>query len=204
MPKSTFFKISEEKQKRILNAAREQFWSVPYNEVSINKIIKQAEIPRGSFYQYFDGKEDLFQCVLEENKSNLLGRLSDEIEKADGDIFRCMESHIDRMVHFVYHDNSKKIQMLFSEPWIFETILMGIVKEESSDHNVPCRLLDKIDRSRLDIRDEDELAVIVSILSAVVRDCICKTVIRREKNSEEEARKIFKAKLDSLKRHYSK
>ena len=71
MPKSTFYRISEEKRNRILTAARNEFLSVPYSEVSINKIIKEAKIPRGSFYQYFEDKEDLFYFMLQEHKNFL-------------------------------------------------------------------------------------------------------------------------------------
>lgn len=35
-----------------------------FSEASINRIVKAAQIPRGSFYQYFDGKEDLFSYVI--------------------------------------------------------------------------------------------------------------------------------------------
>jgi AcrR family transcriptional regulator len=41
-----------------------EFARRPYGEVSINRIIQGAEIPRGSFYQYFADKTDLFRYVL--------------------------------------------------------------------------------------------------------------------------------------------
>ena len=56
----TFLRLPEEKRNRFLEAAWEEFTSVPFEEASINKIVRRAKIPRGSFYQYFSGKEDLF------------------------------------------------------------------------------------------------------------------------------------------------
>ena len=66
MPTGTFFRLPEEKQRRLMEAAWEEFVRTSYTEVSINKIIQIAGIPRGSFYQYFEGKEDLFFYLLDD------------------------------------------------------------------------------------------------------------------------------------------
>lgn len=60
MPKETFFHLTDEKKSRIMSAAKKEFSRVPLSEASIARIIKDAEIPRGSFYQYFEDKEDLY------------------------------------------------------------------------------------------------------------------------------------------------
>lgn len=65
MPTSTFHNLSEDKRKRIFCAAVEEFSNKRFNDVSINQIIKKAEIPKGSFYQYFEGKEDLYLYMME-------------------------------------------------------------------------------------------------------------------------------------------
>ena len=64
MPTTTFFNLPPPKREKLLNAAIAEFARRPYGEVSINRIIQGAEIPRGSFYQYFADKTDLFQYVL--------------------------------------------------------------------------------------------------------------------------------------------
>ena len=56
----TFDRLAEEKKERILQAARAEFLRNPYEKSSINRILADAEIPKGSFYQYFDDKSDLF------------------------------------------------------------------------------------------------------------------------------------------------
>lgn len=60
MPKSLFFKLDETKRTRITEAALTEFSSNIYNESSINQIIKTADISRGSFYKYFEDKEDVY------------------------------------------------------------------------------------------------------------------------------------------------
>ena len=42
-----------------MNAIMHELMRVPFSEISINKIIHEANISRGSFYQYFNDKYDL-------------------------------------------------------------------------------------------------------------------------------------------------
>lgn len=65
MPKATFFNLSEDKQERIMTAAIEEFSKYAYNEVTVSKIVKEAGIPKGSFYQYFEDKFDLFYHIIQ-------------------------------------------------------------------------------------------------------------------------------------------
>ena len=64
MPKETFFNLPPAKREKLVEAAVNEFVRKSCAEASINRIIQAAEIPRGSFYQYFSGKTDLFQYVL--------------------------------------------------------------------------------------------------------------------------------------------
>ncbi|QHQ61593.1 TetR family transcriptional regulator [Anaerocolumna sedimenticola] len=65
MPKDTFNNLSEDKKKKIFKAAVKEFSSKRFSEASINQIVKLAEIPRGSFYQYFQDKEDIYLYMIE-------------------------------------------------------------------------------------------------------------------------------------------
>ncbi len=64
MPTNTFFHLPEEKQQRLLDAAQIEFSRHSLQEASIANIVKLAEIPRGSFYQYFENKEDFIFLLL--------------------------------------------------------------------------------------------------------------------------------------------
>ena len=64
MPTQRFLNLKEEKKKVILEAAVHEFSRVPYSSASINQIIKEADISRGSFYTYFEDKDDLMRYLL--------------------------------------------------------------------------------------------------------------------------------------------
>lgn len=64
MPTERFARLPAEKQESIRIAAISEFTRVPFEKVSINKIIQNADISRGSFYTYFEDKRDLLQYVF--------------------------------------------------------------------------------------------------------------------------------------------
>lgn len=65
MPKQTFFNLPEEKREKILDLAIEEFSKKPYSKASLSKIVAEAGIAKGSMYQYFENKKDLFTYLLE-------------------------------------------------------------------------------------------------------------------------------------------
>jgi AcrR family transcriptional regulator len=65
MPKSTFLNLPTEKRERICAVALEAFLEDGYDNASITQIVAQAGIAKGSFYQYFEDKADLFRYLLE-------------------------------------------------------------------------------------------------------------------------------------------
>jgi AcrR family transcriptional regulator len=76
MPSATFERLPEEKRARIFAAAVDEFAAYRFREASINRVIKAAGIPRGSFYQYFHNKEDLYTYVLQEISKEKIGIVS--------------------------------------------------------------------------------------------------------------------------------
>lgn len=58
--------MSGEKKRLIREAAIKEFCRVPLEKVSINKIVQNAEISRGSFYTYFRDKEDVLEYIFED------------------------------------------------------------------------------------------------------------------------------------------
>src|SRR5512142_647668 len=64
MPKQTFFNLPQEKRETILNAAVEEFAEYGLENASTNRIVKNSGIAKGSFYQYFDDKQDVFAYLL--------------------------------------------------------------------------------------------------------------------------------------------
>jgi len=86
MPNSTFFNLPEDKRDRIIEAAVDEFSRNHYGKVTIDKIAKKSEIPKGSFYQYFENKDDLYIflfCQIGNKKKHTLEETRENIEQLD-------------------------------------------------------------------------------------------------------------------------
>lgn len=90
MPSSTFLNLPPEKQEKLLEAATREFSTRPFNEASINQIIKEAGIPRGSFYMYFQDKEELFRYLLRGYVDQMVMVIEELLLRRKGDIFQAL------------------------------------------------------------------------------------------------------------------
>ena len=98
MPTKTFQNLPEEKRTRILDAAISEFAAHPYEVASISKIVRQAEIAKGSFYQYFADKQDLYRYLIELGTSERLSLLKTlPAPDSNGDLFGYL--------HWLFHSN---------------------------------------------------------------------------------------------------
>lgn len=65
MPTNTFHNLEESKKQRIIDASFKEFAKMPFEQVKLSNIIKSSNIPRGSFYQYFEDKTDLYKYLFD-------------------------------------------------------------------------------------------------------------------------------------------
>lgn len=65
MPKETFFNLPDEKRERVIEAAMDEFATRPYYKARVTAIADNAGIAKGSFYQYFEDKLDLFKHIMD-------------------------------------------------------------------------------------------------------------------------------------------
>ena len=85
MPKDTFYNLSKEKRDHIIQAAMKVFSIQSFNEAAISEIIRHADISRGSFYQYFDDKLDLYKYLIGLFKKNYHSLMLKKFQEHDGD-----------------------------------------------------------------------------------------------------------------------
>ena len=86
MPKITFFNLPSEKREKITNVIIDEFYENTYELASINQIVKTAEIAKGSFYQYFKDKLDIYRMTIEicqNEKKKYLERVKESTRYVD-------------------------------------------------------------------------------------------------------------------------
>lgn len=78
MPKQTFLNLPEDKRQWIIDCAVGEFAEYGYSGASISRLVSAAKIAKGSFYQYFEDKEDLYGYIIDYAIVSRKLRVSDE------------------------------------------------------------------------------------------------------------------------------
>ncbi len=66
MPRETFHNLPADKRARFVDAALDEFCARPFDQASVTTIVARLGIAKGSVYQYFEDKVDLFAWLVEE------------------------------------------------------------------------------------------------------------------------------------------
>ena len=74
-------KKGEESRQRLIECAAELFWKNGYSATGISEILKQTDLPKGSFYFYFKSKDDLATAVTEYYQKILLEQFQNSSQK---------------------------------------------------------------------------------------------------------------------------
>ena len=169
MPKQTFQNLPEDKKKKILEAAKNEFSRVSVTEASINNIVTRANIARGSFYQYFESKEDLLLFMVNE-ESEEVKKMVDKKIKEKGDIFETFIFFYDKIIKTCKDNKNKKFyKTVFANLRANDNIILGRAKEEIYDS-----LLKNTDTSQF--KNKEDLNILLDMLNAITRWTIIQTV----------------------------
>ena len=212
MPTETFFNLPEAKQQRILAAAQKEFSRVALNEASIANVVKDAEIARGSFYQYFENKEDLYFYYFHTVRKDSHRYLVQSIQKAHGDVFDGVETFFVNLIPEIFtgeHALFYKNVFTNMDYHSFRRVTPTIEKREHSDCEQKKRghrkeheaLLDVIDETKLKLTSQHELNMLLQMLMHIGFNSVTEGY-RHESNGQfdvEQAVANFRCKLEWLK-----
>lgn len=197
MPKKTFFNLSEEKRLKLVNAIKDEFTRVPFSEVSINKIIKKAEISRGSFYQYFEDKDDMLDFIISNYKDDFFKKVINIIENKNGDIFESFKELFNVMLEIASKAQvSKFVKHIFSDIKIVGKFF-NEENKENSDKLILEEIMPKVNLDILNIKNEEDFKRIFEIFVSVTKDSYMKVFM--DLSEIEIVKKDYFEKLEFLK-----
>lgn len=203
MPKQTFFNLSKEKRDMLIGAAKKEFSRVPFSEASIANIVKNAEISRGSFYQYFNDKEDLFFYILNEHAKERRTTFIVTLNKHEGDIFKAVTEMFNSMLDEL---NSEDVSNFYQNVFLHlnykteKTLLNSLSYSNFSEKYNEVKHL--INRTNLNVTDDDELFHVISIVLGIMMQNL---VLKFAKElSNEEVNQNFHTQMNLLKKGFQK
>ena len=173
MSSSTFLNLPAEKQEKLLEAATREFSHKPFNEASINQIIKEAGIPRGSFYMYFQDKEDLFRYLL---KGYVLNPYNSHIESRLHEHDRQIEYLTDKVDFFV-RTSLPPVEGIFYDGQVFDAYKFASDLVRSAKESI--LLIDNyVDESVLMMLSKRQEGVTVTIYTRKIGEQLCLDIER--------------------------
>lgn len=197
MIKQTFYNLPITKRERIYQAIKTEFDRVPLDKISINSIIKEANISRGSFYQYFDDKGDLYDIFADKIMDSIKECFTNTLVKYKGDLFATMEEVMS--LHFIKVSQPKaKSQMQKFVPGVSvnaKSILDRICERSITYFN---ELIPNIDTRKFSFDNSPEdIRILFEMLMSISKNAIFYVLFMDI--DTDEAIKIFNKKLKIVK-----
>ncbi len=194
MPSKTFFNLKEEKKERIEKALVHEFSKRSFEQTSITNIIKEAKIPRGSFYQYFEDKKDAMKYLVEKFILIDYKKMQESLEETKGDIFETtLKTYDYRISGMVLDFDIGLVKNILEELRknnfnVFEN--NKILKDKNT-------LINLIDKTQLNLKSEKDLYHFIRIITAITSYVTMEVLSKRL--SKEDGRKTLEIELEILK-----
>lgn len=109
MPTDTFFRLPDEKRARLTEAIRRELARVPFSEYSINRVVREAGIPRGSYYQYFLDRDDVYTYIAKTYRDAVEQSFRLHLASNGGDLFLAIPPLFDEAVDYVRSQEDKQL-----------------------------------------------------------------------------------------------
>lgn len=177
MPKQTFFNLKEDKKEKIEKALIKEFSRNSFEKASISNIILEANIPRGSFYQYFEDKEDAIYYIIDKYLEKEKNKIYQYLLRNKGDIFETAVNIYEDMAKITEKDeNERLLKNILQEVKKNNINIFGECKEMLRSK----RTIEKmINKEELKVENDDDLQYFLRILNAIVRAISMEVVLKK-------------------------
>ncbi len=199
MIKRTFYNLPPEKREKIIDVTRKEFRKGSKKKITINSVIKNAGISRGSFYQYFDDKLDLVELMADDMMNKMSEYIKEQLVLYNGDIFEIPLVIFDVMFK---EDSSYKDIVVFTDRNNQNSELISeYMFYRFRKYNFWDKLSGYINRSKLRLNSDEDIKYIVFIMEDAFRNALSN--ISKNPKLKDRERTNLANKVDLLKRAVS-
>lgn len=198
MIKKTFYNLPYEKRKRITDAVIKEFMERPNEKVSINRIIKTAEISRGSFYQYFDDKVDLIEIITKTMFDESSNKAKEILKLSCGDLFVMYIKMFDYFDDYSSQKQTMKIMRNIVDSFkANDDLVSEYLKNRFNIALSNNEIYLMVDRQNLKFQDNESVKCLIEILTQVLKNAIFDVFVAG--SDREEVRERLIKKIDIIK-----
>ncbi|EOD00545.1 TetR/AcrR family transcriptional regulator [Caldisalinibacter kiritimatiensis] len=133
-------KKPEERKKELLNIAEKLFLKQGFDDTSINQIVKEAKVAKGTFYYYFKSKDEILSSILKRYIDNIEKEIK-KISNEKSDAHSKMENIFKKLFYTQIEDNrftqqfksdtGYKIKAKLDKAFFnkFQPIILNVIKQ---------------------------------------------------------------------------
>lgn len=160
MPTERFLNLPEEKRETIKHAIIQELLRVPYENVSINQIIRTAGISRGSFYTYFQDKRDSFAYILFGIRDEMWKICRESLDRHGGDFWMMMrELLVGSIVYSEQFGYSSMLEKTLKDPALIRMYYDSFLPSEEIWDDI----FQRINTGQFKMRSREELWTLTRI-----------------------------------------
>ena len=100
MPTETWWNLPSEKRERVIRAAMIEFGKRGFSAGSLNVIAREADIAKGSLFQYFDDKLDIFATICEEGIKTIRDAALEGVDVDNDEFFPALRRIVCNWLNF--------------------------------------------------------------------------------------------------------
>ena len=198
MIKKTFYNLPYEKRKRITDAVIKECMERPNEKVSINRIIKTAEISRGSFYQYFDDKVDLIEIITKTMFDESSNKAKEILKLSCGDLFVMYIKMFDHFDDYSSQKQTMKIMRNIVDSFkANDDLVSEYLKNRFNIALSNNEIYLMVDRQNLKFQDNESVKCLIEILTQELKNAIFDVFVAG--SDREEVRERLIKKIDIIK-----
>ena len=172
-----FYTIRERKKNNILDAIEKCMQTYDYDKLSINDIVSEADISRGSFYNYFADKSDAVDTLVKEKLKSIFRNVIKCISECDGNIFdgvyKAYGEIKDNLRNKVFLTIMKNLKFFIE---IGTKIIYS--KEHESELNYFIDwLINNTNEGETKLNDHEKMTNVVNLLISIISNATLKLVL---------------------------
>lgn len=199
MPTKTFTNLPKEKKIRILRAAKKEFSRVPLEKAVIANIVKDAKIPRGSFYQYFDSVDDLFMHLINYMYGVDKKKFVKCMNEANGDFYEALKLNFSNSIDKLEVEANRQFRIN-----VLSTLLNNKNDEMKSELISTINQADNYidpDQLPVEVKNKKGISKVLDIVKMIEKQCTQRFI--SDSSNAQEVKNNYNSYIDLVKSGFS-
>lgn len=180
MALEAFYNLKEKKKANIFAAISRCLRMTNYDDLSVNEIVAEADISRGSFYNYFVDKNDAVKSMIDSDLRKYFDMYMDSIKESNNsffegtrNVYKSIANTLSDKINLTVMKNMK----FFSE-LVFESIKSK--KYETSLKEIVQWLIDNTSEGKTVLNSYQKMSRVLDMVLALVMNSIFTQTITQE------------------------